>query len=133
MSPGAVAGRWVHELLWLSRSAECAAAPLAGRYVCLLHVFGPVCLPSPGSNLVYSTSGIWRRGFLPLTLTWNGIEPSFSAPPETNDVTRQRECFWVKHYAGKVKYTIGGWVERNMDSIPQSFNDTLATSTLQAS
>eukprot|EP00752_Nemacystus_decipiens_P009380 g8383.t1 len=42
-----------------------------------------------------------------------------------------RECFWVKHYAGKVKYTIGGWVERNMDSIPQSFNDTLATSTSQ--
>lgn len=38
----------------------------------------------------------------------------------------------MKHYAGKVKYTIGGWVERNMDSIPQSFNDTLATSTLQA-
>ncbi|CAB1114761.1 unnamed protein product [Ectocarpus sp. CCAP 1310/34] len=42
-----------------------------------------------------------------------------------------RDCFWVKHYAGKVKYTIGGWVERNMDSIPQSFNDTLATSTLK--
>ncbi|CAM9285240.1 unnamed protein product, partial [Hapterophycus canaliculatus] len=42
-----------------------------------------------------------------------------------------RECFWVKHYAGKVKYTIGGWVERNMDSIPQSFNETLATSKLQ--
>ncbi|CAM9665996.1 unnamed protein product [Ascophyllum nodosum] len=40
-----------------------------------------------------------------------------------------RECFWVKHYAGKVKYTIGGWVERNMDSIPQSFNDTLRSST----
>lgn len=38
----------------------------------------------------------------------------------------------MKHYAGKVKYTIGGWVERNMDSIPQSFNDTLATSTSQA-
>eukprot|EP00904_Undaria_pinnatifida_P007215 jgi/Undpi1/3623/HiC_scaffold_16.g06993.m1 len=43
-----------------------------------------------------------------------------------------RECFWVKHYAGKVKYTIGGWVERNMDSIPQSFNDTLQTSKHQA-
>eukprot|EP00903_Cladosiphon_okamuranus_P011080 g10459.t1 len=42
-----------------------------------------------------------------------------------------RECFWVKHYAGKVKYTVGGWVERNMDSIPQSFNDTLSTSTSQ--
>lgn len=48
---------------------------------------------------------------------------------ETNVI--QRDCFWVKHYAGKVKYTIGGWVERNMDSIPQSFNDTLATSTLK--
>lgn len=45
----------------------------------------------------------------------------------------QRECFWVKHYAGKVKYTVGGWVERNMDSIPQSFNDTLKASTNQAS
>lgn len=39
----------------------------------------------------------------------------------------------MKHYAGKVKYTVGGWVERNMDSIPQSFNDTLKASTNQAS
>lgn len=38
----------------------------------------------------------------------------------------------MKHYAGKVKYTVGGWVERNMDSIPQSFNDTLQTSQHQA-
>jgi len=60
----------------------------------------------------------------------NRTEPHRTAPHLT---TRQRECFWVKHYAGKVKYTIGGWVERNMDSIPQSFNDTLATSTMQAS
>ena len=40
----------------------------------------------------------------------------------------QRECFNVKHYAGKVKYTVEGWVERNMDNIPQSFNDTLQSS-----
>ncbi|CAM9166452.1 unnamed protein product [Ascophyllum nodosum] len=39
-----------------------------------------------------------------------------------------RECFNVKHYAGKVKYTVEGWVERNMDNIPQSFNDTLQSS-----
>lgn len=45
---------------------------------------------------------------------------------------QQRECFWVKHYAGKVKYTVHGWVERNMDSIPSSFNDTLQSSTHQA-
>lgn len=41
----------------------------------------------------------------------------------------QRENFWVKHYAGKVKYTVEGWVERNMDRIPESFGGTLAAST----
>lgn len=45
----------------------------------------------------------------------------------------QRECFWVKHYAGKVKYTVEGWVERNMDRIPQSFKDTLNSSVLNVS
>ncbi|CBJ30507.1 conserved unknown protein [Ectocarpus siliculosus] len=40
-----------------------------------------------------------------------------------------RENFWVKHYAGKVKYTVEGWVERNMDRIPESFGGTLAAST----
>ncbi|CAM9169756.1 unnamed protein product [Laminaria digitata] len=40
-----------------------------------------------------------------------------------------RECFWVKHYAGKVKYTVEGWVERNMDRVPPSFHDTLQRST----
>lgn len=40
----------------------------------------------------------------------------------------QRDCFNIKHYAGKVKYTVKGWVERNMDRIPQSFNDTLQSS-----
>ncbi|CAM9101018.1 unnamed protein product, partial [Hapterophycus canaliculatus] len=40
-----------------------------------------------------------------------------------------RENFWVKHYAGKVKYTVKGWVERNMDRIPDSFSRTLSTST----
>lgn len=38
----------------------------------------------------------------------------------------------MKHYAGKVKYTVEGWVERNMDKIPQSFNDTLQSSTHKA-
>lgn len=40
----------------------------------------------------------------------------------------QRENFWVKHYAGKVKYTVEGWVERNMDPVPESFGETLAAS-----
>lgn len=35
----------------------------------------------------------------------------------------------MKHYAGKVKYTVHGWVERNMDRVPESFSSTLATST----
>ena len=43
--------------------------------------------------------------------------------------SEQRECFWVKHYAGKVKYTVEGWVERNMDRVPPSFHDTLHRST----
>lgn len=34
----------------------------------------------------------------------------------------------MKHYAGKVKYTVEGWVERNMDRVPESFNSTLAAS-----
>eukprot|EP00752_Nemacystus_decipiens_P009414 g8417.t1 len=42
-----------------------------------------------------------------------------------------RENFWVKHYAGKVKYTVEGWVERNMDRVPESFSATLAASTNQ--
>lgn len=41
----------------------------------------------------------------------------------------QRENFWVKHYAGKVKYTVHGWVERNMDRVPESFSSTLGAST----
>lgn len=47
----------------------------------------------------------------------------------TTRIIRQRENFWVKHYAGKVKYTVEGWVERNMDRIPESFSSTLAAST----
>lgn len=35
----------------------------------------------------------------------------------------------MKHYAGKVKYTVEGWVERNMDRVPVSFNETLQSST----
>ncbi|CAN0563102.1 unnamed protein product, partial [Ectocarpus sp. 12 AP-2014] len=38
-----------------------------------------------------------------------------------------RECFSVKHYAGTVKYTVEGWVERNMDSIPVAFAASLGT------
>ncbi|CAM9621035.1 unnamed protein product, partial [Ectocarpus sp. 13 AM-2016] len=44
-----------------------------------------------------------------------------------------RECFSVKHYAGTVKYTVEGWVERNMDSIPVAFAASLGTSTHKAS
>eukprot|EP00904_Undaria_pinnatifida_P011109 jgi/Undpi1/7128/HiC_scaffold_22.g09602.m1 len=38
------------------------------------------------------------------------------------------ESFWVNHYASKVLYTVEGWVERNMDSVPQSFSDTMLSS-----
>lgn len=40
----------------------------------------------------------------------------------------QHESFWVNHYASKVLYTVEGWVERNMDSVPQSFSDTMLSS-----
>ncbi|CAM9355556.1 unnamed protein product [Discosporangium mesarthrocarpum] len=43
----------------------------------------------------------------------------------------QRDKFWVKHYAGKVKYTVEGWVERNMDRIPEAFTETLKSSSLK--
>lgn len=39
-----------------------------------------------------------------------------------------QESFWVNHYASKVLYTVDGWVERNMDSVPQSFSDTILSS-----
>ncbi|CAM9530215.1 unnamed protein product, partial [Hapterophycus canaliculatus] len=39
-----------------------------------------------------------------------------------------QESFWVSHYASKVLYTVDGWVERNMDSVPQSFSETLLAS-----
>lgn len=45
----------------------------------------------------------------------------------------QHESFWVNHYASKVLYTVDGWVERNMDSVPQSFADTMLSSGHQAS
>lgn len=34
----------------------------------------------------------------------------------------------VKHYAGTVKYTVHGWVDRNMDNVPQAFGTSLASS-----
>eukprot|EP00752_Nemacystus_decipiens_P009298 g8309.t1 len=39
-----------------------------------------------------------------------------------------RECFSVKHYAGTVKYTVDGWVDRNRDSIPPAFSASLGSS-----
>lgn len=85
------------------------------------------------------------------TLTQHDTWHIYVRPPQNNAIGRaapftvpipptiialvllhQRDCFWVKHYAGKVKYTVHGWVERNMDSIPSSFSDTLQSSTHQA-
>lgn len=34
----------------------------------------------------------------------------------------------MSHYASKVLYTVDGWVERNMDNVPQSFSETLLAS-----
>ena len=61
-----------------------------------------------------------------------GVRPPPPPPPSYITLlgvfSEQRECFWVKHYAGKVKYTVEGWVERNMDRVPVSFHDTLQNS-----
>lgn len=46
-------------------------------------------------------------------------------------VCGQHECFWVNHYAARVLYTVEDWVERNMDSVPQSFSDTMHSSSHQ--
>lgn len=40
----------------------------------------------------------------------------------------KRDCFWVKHYAGAVKYTVHGWVEVNMDLVPEAFVPVLQSS-----
>lgn len=67
-------------------------------------------------------------GYLPV------LSPLFSSlfwADLTNQI--QRECFWVRHYAGKVRYTVEGWVERNMDRVPESFSSTLAASTSKVS
>lgn len=45
----------------------------------------------------------------------------------------QRECFSVKHYAGTVKYTVEGWVDRNKDSIPPAFAASLGSSSHKVS
>eukprot|EP00903_Cladosiphon_okamuranus_P015046 g13919.t2 len=42
--------------------------------------------------------------------------------------SRDPESFWVSHYASKVLYTVDGWVEGNMDSVPQSFTETMLSS-----
>ncbi len=40
----------------------------------------------------------------------------------------QRENFIVRHYAGKVKYSVMGWIVRNQDKIPTAFTPLLAES-----
>ena len=37
----------------------------------------------------------------------------------------------MKHYAGTVKYTVEGWVDRNMDNVPQAFGAYLGSSVHQ--
>lgn len=43
------------------------------------------------------------------------------------------QFFSVKHYAGSVKYTVDGWVEKNMDTIPKVFETALGSSEHKAS
>ncbi|CAM9208802.1 unnamed protein product [Ascophyllum nodosum] len=50
--------------------------------------------------------------------------------PRTNP-RDMRESFSVKHYAGTVKYTVEGWVDRNMDNVPQAFGAYLGSSVHQ--
>ncbi len=40
----------------------------------------------------------------------------------------QRENFIVRHYAGKVKYSVMGWIVRNQDKIPSAFTPLLSES-----
>ncbi len=42
----------------------------------------------------------------------------------------QRENFIVRHYAGKVKYSVMGWIVRNQDKIPTAFTPLLVESKL---
>jgi len=43
-----------------------------------------------------------------------------------------REAFAVKHYAGDVKYSVEGWVSMNIDRVPESFQEALSNSALEA-
>ncbi|CAM9385107.1 unnamed protein product [Phaeothamnion confervicola] len=56
----------------------------------------------------------------------HGRHPSFP-PVHPKD---QQRCFMVKHFAGSVKYTVDGWVTRNMDKIPETFADVGAGSAM---
>lgn len=72
------------------------------------------------------------RGFAASVLSCFTNSPSLPGLAQTLVVVSllyvQRECFSVKHYAGTVKYTVEGWVDRNMDSIPVAFAASLGTS-----
>jgi hypothetical protein len=48
--------------------------------------------------------------------------PSFSVSPTS------RNQFNITHYAGKVAYTITGFVERNRDTLPEDMRQLMATS-----
>mmetsp|Transcript_9767 Transcript_9767/g.14692 ORF Transcript_9767/g.14692 Transcript_9767/m.14692 type:complete len:1438 (-) Transcript_9767:159-4472(-) len=42
-----------------------------------------------------------------------------------------RDAFMVKHYAGRVKYSVQGWILRNNDRIPENFQEVMAKSSLE--
>jgi myosin heavy subunit len=46
----------------------------------------------------------------------------------TNPLLQQQQQFVITHYAGKVTYTVTGFLERNKDSVPEDMNSLLSAS-----
>lgn len=69
--------------------------------------------------------------------TWKAAESYarlyFSESAQNRYYTQHRQepaCFSVRHFAGAVKYTASGWLDKNRDTLSSTVREVLAASTL---